>query len=192
MKKTVLLFLFCGMIVSLSAQKPSLNKAYNSFYEKDFVKAKEQIDLCIADEKLSSKAQTWLYKANIYFYLANDEYSKKQENDNYALLYPATPEEAFDAFIKAESINKNVESFEMFSPAEGKSKLYSLLLLYGVDQLLKNDYENAARILQKSVTSYEMKTPPDYPLQGELYYYYAYNLEMLQRNTEAITYYQKA
>jgi len=65
-------------------------------------------------------------------------------------------------------------------------------LVYGVDELIDGNYETAKRILEKAVTSYEMVKPPQFPLQGELYYYYAYTLEMLNKIEEATTYYHKA
>ena len=191
MKQIAPFLLFCLIFGNSFAQKPTVTKAYNAYYEKNYAKAKEVIDQCIADEKLGGKAQTWLYKANIDFYLSNEEYGKKQENSQYTILYPAAPEEAYDAFNKALELNKNIEAFDMFSPYEGKSRLYSLLLIYGVERMLKNEFEDAARILTKSVESYEMKTP-DYKLNGELYYYYAYALEMLGKEEDAIQYYHKA
>ena len=116
--KTFLTLLFLSVALLLNAQKASLNNAYNHFYEKDFVKAKEAIDLCTQNEKLAVKAQTWLYKGNIYFYLANQEYMAKQ-NDNHAVVqFPDAPVEAYDAFMKAKELNKNVEGFEMLSPDE--------------------------------------------------------------------------
>lgn len=187
---TILIFLFlcAGHLV---AQKPSLNKAYNLYYEKDFVKAKEMIDLCTQDPKLQTRAQTWLYKGNIDFYLANQEYGEKQQNSDYRLQFPNTPSESFDAFQKALEINRNVESYEMLTPEEGLSKLYALLLIEGVDQLIAESYGTAKKTLEKAIYSYEMKTP-EHPLQGEIYYYYAYALEMLNQPGEAGTYYEKA
>ena len=191
MKRIVSLFLFCLILGSNFAQKATLSKAYNAYYDKNYLKAKEFIDLCILDEKLDKKAQTWLYKANIDFYFANEEYGKKQENNQYIVLHPEAPEEAYDAFNKALAINKNIEATDMFSPYEGKSRLYSLLLIYGVEKLLKNEFEDAVRVLAKSVESYEMKEP-DYKLYGELYNYYAYSLEMLKKEKEAASYYLKS
>ncbi len=191
MKQIIPLLLLCLICSSSYAQKPTAAKAYNAYYEKDYAKAKEIIDQCIVDEKLGTKAQTWLYKANIDFYLANEEYGKKQQDNSYVIQYPTTPEESFDAFNKALEINKNIEAFEMFTPYDGKSQLYSLLLIYGVEQMLKNDFATGARILSKSVESYEMKEP-EHNLHGELYYYYAYALEMLGEEENALHYYNKA
>lgn len=192
--KKIVLFLFVCFVFSFSlfAQKASLTKAYNMFFDKDFVKAKEAIDLCTQDEKLSQKAQTWLYKANIYFSLSNQEYDAKRENEHYKPLYPDAAEEAFDAFIKAKAMNKNVEGYEMLSPNEGIPKLYALLLVHGVDILIAGNYVEAKRILEKAITSYEFVSPPQFSLNGELYYYYAYTLEMLNETEQAANYYNKA
>jgi len=182
-------FVFCGALFS---QKASLTKAYNLFFDKDFVKAKEAIDLCAQDERLAQRAQTWLYKANIYFYLANQEYEAKRENQAYRSLFPDAAEEAYDAFVKAKEMNKNVEAFDMLTPSEGVAKLYALLLVHGVDILVSGNHEKAKRILEKAITSYELATPPQFPLFGELYYYYAFALEMMNETETAAAYYNKA
>lgn len=191
MKKYILLAVNFLILTTLIAQKPSLTKAYNFFYDKDYDKAKVQIDLCTADEKLSTKAQTWLYKGNIEFLLANREYSEKQKNENYQIRYPKAPVEAFDAFEKALSINPKVEALDMMSAQDALKQLYPYLLVYGVDQLIAKDFTGAKATLAKGIKSYEMDTP-QYPMNGDLYYYYAYALESLNETDEAVKYYQKA
>ena len=182
MKKYILLIANILILTSLFAQKASLTKAYNFFYDKDYDKAKEQIDLCAADEKLSAKAQTWLYKGNIEFLLANREYSEKQKNESYQIRYPNAPEEAFDAFEKAIAINPKVEALDMMSAQEALKQLYPYLLVRGVDQLIAKDFDGAKKTLAKGIKSYEMDTP-QYPMNGDLYYYYAYALESLGETT---------
>lgn len=191
MKKFILLAVNLLILTTLVAQKPSLTKAYNCFYDKDYDKAKEQIDLCVADEKLSAKAQTWLYKGNIEFLLANREYSEKQKNESYQILYPNAPEEAFDAFEKAIAINPKVEALDMMSAQDALKQLYPYLLVRGANQLIAKDYDGAKKTLAKGIKSYEMDTP-QYPMNGELYYYYAYALESLGETSEVTKYYQKA
>ena len=191
MKKHLLLIANILVVVSLFAQKPSLTKAYNCFYDKDYDKAKEQIDLCAADEKLSAKAQTWLYKGNIEFLLANREYSEKQKNESYVIRYPDAPVEAYDAFEKALSINPKVEALDMMEANEALKQLYPYLLVRGVDQLIANDFAGAKATLSKGIKSYEMDKP-QYPMNGDLYYYYAFALESLGETGEAVKYYQKA
>lgn len=191
MKKHLLLIVNILLLTSLFAQKPSLTKAYNSFYDKDYDKAKEQIDLCTADEKLSAKAQTWLYKGNIEMLLANREYSEKQKNESYLIRYPDAPVEAYDAFQKALTINPKVEALDMMDATEALKQLYPYLLVRGVDQLIAKDNAGAKATLARGIQSYEMGTP-QYPMNGELYYYYAYALESLGETDEMIRYYQKA
>ena len=191
MKKLFLFIANILVIVSLSAQKPSLTKAYNCFYDKDYDKAKEQIDLCVADEKLSAKAQTWLYKGNIEMLLANREYSEKQKDEKYQIRYPDAPVEAFDAFEKAISINPKVEALDMMNAQDALKQLYPYLLVRGVDQLIAKDFAAAKNTLAKGIKSYEMGTP-QYPMNGELYYYYAYALESLGETDEMMRNYQKA
>lgn len=191
MRKHLLLIVNILLLVSLSAQKPSLTKAYNFYYDKDYDKAKEQIDLCAADEKLSVKAQTWLYKGNIELLLANREYNEKQKDENYQIRYPNAPVEAYDAFQKALELNPKVEALDMMGAQEALKQLYPYLLVRGVDQLIAKDYTGAETTLRKAVESYEM-APPQYPMNGELYYYYAYTLESLGKKDEMMRYYQKA
>ena len=191
MRKHLLLIVNILLLVSLSAQKPSLTKAYNSYYDKDYDKAKEQIDLCAADEKLSVKAQTWLYKGNIELLLANREYNEKQKDENYQIRYPNAPVEAYDAFQKALELNPKVEALDMMGAQEALKQLYPYLLVRGVDQLIAKDYTGAETTLRKAVESYEM-APPQYPMNGELYYYYAYTLESLGKKDEMMRYYKKA
>jgi len=191
MKRVLFLIVMIALAATVSAQKPSLNKAYNFFYDKNFVKANEAIDLCIQDEKLSTKAQTWLYKANICYFLSNEEYGAKQKDTSFQIIHPDAPIEAYDAFLKAKEINANVEAMDMFSPNEALPQLYPLLLVRGVDQLIANDLKGAKSTLEKSMASYEMQKP-QYPMNGEIYYYYAYTLEMLGEKDNVRTYYEKA
>lgn len=192
MKRLLSITLLMSIVIGGFAQKPSLIKTYNAYFERNYEKAKELIDQCALDEKLTTKAQTWLYMGNIYLYLANEEYMAKQQNEAYTIKYPNAPEIAYDAFAKANQMNKNVESSEMLTPSEGMSRLYTLMLIYGVEEIIAKNYDNGERVLRKAIESYEMKTPPEYPLNGELYYYYAYTLEMLNRPDDARNFYEKA
>jgi len=191
MKRLLLLFLISGLALATMAQKPSLTKAYNFYYDKNFVKAKEAIDLCTQDEKLSGKAQTWLYKGNICYFLANEEYGAKQKDPQFQIAHPDAPVEAYDAFLKSKEINPNAEAMEMFSAKDALKQLYPLLLVRGVDQLIAKDYNGAKATLEKGIASYEMDKP-QYPMNGDLYYYYAYTLEAMGDTKDLKTYYQKA
>lgn len=178
-------------LAATAQHRPSAVKAYNHYYDKNYVKAKEMIDLCTADEKLSKKAQTWLYKGNICYFLANTEYTAKQKDPNYAIQYPDAPVEAYDAFMKSKEMNPNMEAMDMFTAQQALPQLYPLLLVRGVDQLIAKDYGAAKSTLGKGIASYEMGKP-QYPMHGDLYYYYAYALEALGDSAAAIGAYRKA
>jgi tetratricopeptide (TPR) repeat protein len=180
------------LLMATQAQKPSLTKAYNYFYEKNFVKAKEMIDLCIADAKMATKAQTWLYKGNIEMQLAYQEYGAKEQDNNYQIQYPKAPIEAYDAFVKALAINKNVEGFDMSSPDDALSRFYPFMLIRGAELVIKQQYKEAIEVLERGITSYEMVTPPVQELDGDLYFYYAYANEMLGNVDAATLNYEKA
>jgi len=185
----IVVLLFC--VTATFGQKVSPTRAYNLYYEKDFVKAKECIDACTQDEKYSTKASTWLYKANIEYQIATAEISAKQQDSSVIIAHPTAPEDAYMAFKKAEELNKNVEATDMLAPYEALPKLYPILFIEGVNELIANKFEKANQVLKLAAESYEMQKP-EYPLQGELYYYYAYTFEMLKDNANAQKYYQKA
>ena len=191
MKKlfSVAIITFC--IAISFAQKVSPSRAYNLYYDKDFVKAKECIDACINDEKFGSKASTWLYKANIEYQIASMEYSAKQQDENAVIAHPTAPQEAYKAFKKAQELNKNIEATDMMAPYEALPRLYPLIFIEGVNELIANNFKSANDILALAAESYEMQKP-EYPLKGELYYYYAYSFEMLNDADNAQKYYQKA
>ena len=79
----------------------------------------------------------------------------------------------------------------MMSAQEALKQLYPYLLVRGADQLIAKDFEGAKKTLAKGIKSYEMDTP-QYPMNGDLYYYYAYTLESLGDTEEMLKYYQKA
>ena len=57
--------------------------------------------------------------------------------------------------------------------------------------MIANNFKSANEILALAAESYEMQKP-EYPLNGELYYYYAYSFEMLNDAENAQKNYQKA
>ena len=123
--------------------------------------------------------------------MANEEYGAKQKDPQYQIAHPDAPVEAYDAFLKSKEINPNAEAMEMFSAKDALKQLYPLLLVRGVDQLIAQDYNGAKSTLEKGIASYEMDKP-QYPMNGDLYYYYAYTLEAMGDTKDLKTYYQKA
>ena len=191
MKQLKITLILLTVLLSVDAQKPSLSEHIIFTMTKIMLKKRDN-RLCIKDEKLSLKATTWLYKANIDYYLASNEYSERQKDDNNNIRFPQTPVEAYDAFKKAKELNKNVVATGMLSPDNALPQLYTLLFINGVDELIAQKYVEAKETLEKGIESYEMNKIPPYPLNGEIYYYYAYTLEMLKDKQNAIRNYEKA
>lgn len=192
MKRLVLIAIFSLFTIAVMAQKNTPMRAYNLFYEKEFVKAKECIDECLKDEKFAGKANTWLYKANIEYNLALEEYNQRVKDPNYQYVHPTAARESFQAFKKAQELNKNIEATDMYSPFQAMPVMYPMLFIEGVDEISTKNFEAARDALLLAVESYELKTPPSYPLKGELYYYCAYVYTMLNDHANARTYYQKS
>lgn len=192
MKRLILIAILAATVFSCWAQKDTPMRAYNLYYDNDNAKAKECIDNCLKDEKTATKANAWLYKANIEYRLATEDYNARQGNSEYQYKYPTAAKEAYLAFKKAEELNKNVEASEMFAPYQALPILYPVLFIQGVNEMMDKKYESAKEVLALAIESYEMQKPPQYPLNGQLYYYYAYTLTMLNDDQQARNYYQKA
>lgn len=191
MKRAFLSIILIISALLVVAQKNSPMRAYNLYYDQDNAKAKECIDECIQDEKFSTKANTWLYKANIEYRLASADYTARQQNKDYKPQFPTAAKDAYLAFKKAQELNKNIEATDMFAPYQALPVLYPVLFIEGVDDIMAKNYEEARSVLALAVESYEMQQP-QYPLNGELYYYYAYVFSMLNDDANAQKYYQKA
>src|SRR5690606_7207818 len=101
----------------------------------DFAKAKEQVDLFMANPKNVEKAEGWYFKGRAYNGLSNVETTAAPEalqlkNDAYA------------AFLKAQELDKNDVRLKM----EGYQSFLNLYLGYfdlGAKFFNTKDYENS-------------------------------------------------
>jgi tetratricopeptide (TPR) repeat protein len=154
MKKVVILLLL-AMPLALMAQKPikpNLNKAFNSWKSGNFKEAKEMIDLCVVDPKLSLDAKTWFYKGLIYASLDTTS------NETYKALDPNSFESAMGAFAKAEELNKNSskELFyqgDNFLPVTKSMQMEGMAVYYlnqGAAAYQEDDYELAIAQFEKT------------------------------------------
>ena len=191
MKKITFVIIFWSLSVLVFAQKPTLSKAWNLFYEKNYPKAKEIIDLCVQDEKLSTKASTYLYQGNINLYLSQAEMQKKQKDSNYQSPYADAPNEAFVAFKKAIALNPKVTATDMLTPQDGLSELSMFLLIRGSQQIEQHDYENALTTLERAAECFELSDSKN-EYKSEMYYYLGFTQEMLKKNIKAILSYEKS
>lgn len=172
------------------AQKPTLNKAWNFFYEKNFAKAKEMIDLCAKDDKLKNKASTFLYQGNICLFLSQAEMQKMQKNNTYKTPYSDAPNEAYLAFKKTLELNPKVSATGMLSASDGLSELSVFLLIRGSELIENQNYDTAFITLQRAEECFKMADSTKNAYRGELYYYLGFSQEMLKNNEQAIHYYE--
>lgn len=141
MKKLIMMFLVAGITLNLSAQ--NLNKVKDFLQKNELDKAKEGIDLLVANPKQNKKAEVWVVKSKIYSAIA--------ASDQFKTLVPDGRAEALDAIKKASEINKN-ETATLLA-LENYQPVYSLYGGYfdlGAAQYNAEKYEDAYTNFQKS------------------------------------------
>jgi hypothetical protein len=154
MKKVVILLLIV-MPMALLAQKPlkpNLNKALNSWKAGQLKEAKDMIDVCITDPKLSIDAKTWFYKGLIY--ASFDTTS----NSGLKAMIPNSFDESQQAFAKADELNKNSRSELFYTDAYGlpvlKSQvtegLYAFYINEGASAYQEDDFDLALKNFDKT------------------------------------------
>lgn len=108
--KKVIILLVVALPLTLVAQKPikpNLNKALSSRNSGKLDEAKQMIDVCEADPKLSLDAKTWFYSGLIYASIDTST------NEKYKSLAPNAFEKVLASFAKADELNKNSKN-ELF------------------------------------------------------------------------------
>lgn len=154
MKKVVILLLLVVPLAVMAQKppKPNLNKAFNSWKAGAFKEAKEMIDICVTDPKLSLDAKTWFYKGLIYASLDTTS------NETLKALAPNSFETAMSAFAKADEINKNSskELFyqgDNFLPVTKSMQMEAMAVYYlnkGAMAYQDDEYDNAIAQFEKT------------------------------------------
>ncbi|MCK6618333.1 MAG: tetratricopeptide repeat protein [Cyclobacteriaceae bacterium] len=109
MKKAIILLVAVlpMAVVAQKPLKPNLNKALSLWQSGKLDEAKQMIDVCEADPKLSLDAKTWFYSGLIYSSLDTTQ------NQNYKSLAPNAFDKALASFAKSDELNKNSKN-ELF------------------------------------------------------------------------------
>jgi tetratricopeptide (TPR) repeat protein len=153
--KRVVCFLLIAIPLAVFAQKPikpNLNKALNSWKQGKLDEAKQMIDVCVTDPKLSLDAKTFFYQGLIYSSIdtTSNETFKGLSNNAYDV--------AIAAFAKSEELNKNSKN-ELFYQGNdflpvSKSQVISMLanhyLNVGATAYQDDDYETALKNFDKT------------------------------------------
>ncbi|QOI98175.1 MAG: tetratricopeptide repeat protein [Flammeovirgaceae bacterium] len=109
MKKAIVLLVVALPMVVMAQKpiKPNLNKALSLWQSGKLDEAKQMIDVCETDPKLSLDPKTWFYSGLIYSSLDTTQ------NENYKALAPNAFEKALASLAKADELNKNSKN-ELF------------------------------------------------------------------------------
>lgn len=147
MKKVVILLLI-ALPLAMYAQKPikpNLNKALSSWKAGKLQEAKEMIDVCTADPKLSLDAKAWYYRGLIYAALDTTS------NATFKALASNSFATSMEAFAKSAELNKNSKNEIFYTDDMGLPVLKTQSMAYlgsyylnaGAVAYQDDDYETA-------------------------------------------------
>jgi tetratricopeptide (TPR) repeat protein len=187
MKKVVFLFLAL-MPFFANAQKaikPNLNKALGSWRDGKFAEAKQNIDLCQTDPKLSLDAKTWYFSGLIYASIdtTKDETLHALDADAF--------EKSLGFFAKAEELNKNAKGELFYTDAMGLPVLKSQTMAIwanhylnsGANAYQEDNYEGA-------MANFE-KTQRVLPTDTTAYFYAGFVAQAMENYDKALSNLQK-
>lgn len=153
--KRVACFLLIALPMVVFAQKaikPNLNKALNSWKQGKLDEAKQMIDVCVTDPKLSLDAKTFFYQGLIYASIDTTS------NATYKGLSDNSFEIAVQAFAKAADMNKTSknelfyqsDSFLPVTLSQSVEYLSNYYLNKGAVAYQDDDYETALKEFDKT------------------------------------------
>jgi tetratricopeptide (TPR) repeat protein len=174
--KNLVLVILMGFGLQAIAQNAAVTNAYMYQKDKEYEKARIEIDKAITNEKTMGNAKTWYYRGQIYEALATDPKFKDKA--------PADAlKTAFDSYSKVLTLDK--KGGEFYGDAERHSKgLYSQAFNAGVKSYNEKNYDAALK-------NYELATTMR-PNDTTTYLYTAYAAEAKQDYATAKKNYLKA
>jgi tetratricopeptide (TPR) repeat protein len=115
MKKVIILLVALMPLVALAQKplKPNLNKALSAWKEGKLTEAKQMIDVCMPDAKLSLDAKTWYYAGLIYGSLDTTK------NETFRALEADAFNKSIEYFGKAQEMNKGSKGELFYTDATG-------------------------------------------------------------------------
>lgn len=184
MKQIFLLAIVIAGTLSVSAQ--DIKKVRNFVDKKDWVKAREAVDLMLANEKEQKNWEGWFYKGYIYNQIGKDAALKSTVPDVWNV--------AFDAYVKAMELDAKqtegyfaLRSYPIFDN-------YLELQREGNDFYNKQDYNNAldkykqADKVGRFIFKYKWALSE---VDTVLYYYAGAAAMQAEKMDDAISFFQK-
>ncbi len=121
MKKWMLVLVTLFLSVSAFSQS-CLDDVWQCLRSNQVPKAKKFMDACMSENP--DNASVWLMQANVNVYQYRYDLERIEKDPNLAPRYPNAVEDAYNAFLKAVSLDKNVTAKTgMFGPKEGQQVL---------------------------------------------------------------------
>ena len=180
-KVSVLLLIVLPMaLFAQKAPKPNVNKAINSWKSGKIQEAKEMIDICDVDPKLSLDAKTWFYKGLIYTSIdtTSDQSVKALASNSF--------ETALASFAKADELNKDSKAELFYTDISGFPVLKAQVMQY-----LANYYLNVGASayqeddLEGALMNFE-RTQKISPNDTTAYFYAGFIAQSLEDHDKAI------
>ncbi len=186
MKKLVITAIIGLLFLTVSAQ--DMKKVRNFVDKKDWAKAKEAIDLTLANEKEQKNWEAWFQKAVIYGEVAKDDNLKTSVPDAWTQSLDAY-KKAFELDAKMSEVNMQLKGFPIFQN-------YSGLQREGNDYYNKQDFINAIEKYKQADKVgrmiYQYKWSPSLTEVDTILYYYAGAAAMQADKVEdAVSFFQK-
>jgi tetratricopeptide (TPR) repeat protein len=142
MKKLVSLVIFCLMVFGIYAQNSAVNKALQFKESGELMKAKEEIDLAVVNEKTMDKPKTWFTKGEVYEAIALSDDPEYQDMQDEAL------NEAVEAYGKAKSMDDG-GNYAGLSDIK-IDNIWGTMINKGAEAYNQEDYDNALTYFEKS------------------------------------------
>ncbi len=187
MKRAIILLLFAFPLVLVAQKpiKPNLNKALNSWKQGKLSEAKEMIDVCVVDPKISLDPKAWYYRGLIYASIDTTS------NAAFNSLAPNAFETAMEAFAKCDELNKGSKNEMFYTDDTGFPVLRSNSMA-----VLGSFYMNSGAVAfqddaaEKALKQFE-KTMKVMPNDTTAFFYGGYVAQTMEEYDKAITYLNK-
>jgi len=176
MKKVVLILLMVpALLFAQKPLKPNLNKGYTYWRDGKLKEAKEMMDVCVTDPKISLDGKAWYYRGLVYLSLDTTS------NEAFQALATKPIDTALESFKKADELNKKgSEYFINYDPSNALAVINKQQQLEGICNFYLNrgisyiqmdepDYNASVDDLQK--TEYIFENGMEKYLNDTLTYY---------------------
>ncbi len=180
------LFATFAVLFCLGVSAQDMKKVRNYFDKKDWVKAKEAIDLTLANEKDQKNWEAWYYKGLIYGQVAKDATLKATLPDAWM--------QSFEAYQKAMELDSKQTELYMMTRSYPVFDNYLELQREGNNFYNNKDYEAALQHYKKAdkVGRFIFKNKWALTAVDTILYYYAGAAAMqVEKMDEAISFFQK-